>query len=109
MSYDQAGKSRKAVRLQLVQPVSAAMDKLLELKEGTDHAAHGGNEAAAAEAEADALHEAHTLHSPGSSSKGSDHDQGVALAGQLAGVKPKPEQHIKPRYMLLIQGLQRAC
>jgi len=97
MSYDQAGKSRKVVRLQLVQPVSAAMDKLLALKEGTDHAAHGGNEAAAAEAEDVAWHAANSPHSSGSSSKGSDHKHGTGLAAELSGVAQAEEQNAKPR------------
>jgi hypothetical protein len=34
MTYDQGGRTRRMVRLQLVQAVSAAMEKLLTLKDG---------------------------------------------------------------------------
>lgn len=73
MSYDQGGKARHVVRLQLVSPVSAAMDKLLAIKEGRGSALLEPEGAEEAE-----VHRVNSLQSPGRSSKGSDH------AGQAA-------------------------
>lgn len=36
MVYNQGGHSRRVVRLQVVQPISAAMEKLLAIKDGRD-------------------------------------------------------------------------
>jgi hypothetical protein len=65
MSYDQAGRSRNVVRLQLVNPVSAAMEKLLTLKEGMQDSKHGGD------AELEGSHKAESLPSNGDSRRGS--------------------------------------
>lgn len=77
MSYDQAGRPRRVVRLQLVNPVSTAMVKLLALKEGNDTASEAELEAAAAEQGA---HSAGSAPSRRSSSKGSERDAGGLTA-----------------------------
>jgi hypothetical protein len=89
MSYDQAGRSRRVVRLQLVSPVSAAMEKLLALKEGVQGSEHGSD------AELEGSHKADSLPSNGGSRKGSSKegsDDGAQLAAEKSGVN-EPTAH----------------
>jgi hypothetical protein len=76
MSYEQAGRPRRVVRLQLVSPVSAAMAKLLAIKEGSDAASEAGLETAAEQG----AHSAGSAPSRNSSSKGSERDLGGLTA-----------------------------
>jgi hypothetical protein len=79
MSYEQACRPRRVVRLQLVNPVSAAMAKLLAIKEGNDTASEAGLEGAAAKQGA---HSAGIVPSRRSSSKGSHPDMGGGLTAE---------------------------
>ena len=85
MSYDQGGRVRRVVRLQLVQPVSAALDKLLALRDGKEAATHTGLDAAGAgEGAAAAPGSVHSHSSRSSDSQGgSDHKHGARLAAEL--------------------------
>lgn len=91
MSYDQAGRSRRVVRLQLVSPVSAAMEKLLALKEIMLGTEHGGD------ADLEGSQKADSLPSNGGSRKGSSKggsDEGAQLAAEHSGVnESEPTAH----------------
>lgn len=92
MSYDQAGRTRRVVRLQLVTPISAAMHKLLELKEGRDSADHAALETAAADD--DGSHKSDRVSSPAGSSKGSGR-AGALTAGPSGMAEEASEHHGK--------------
>jgi hypothetical protein len=70
MSYEQAGRVRHVVRLQLTNPVSAAFEKLLALKEGRDAAAtHAAADTTGpGDAAQDAADDSHGALSPASGS-----------------------------------------
>lgn len=75
MSYDQSGKSRMLVRLQLQEACSASMPALLQLKEGDDAA-----EAAAAKR---SLADAEALHTEGAGLQRADsHDSQLSDGGE---------------------------
>lgn len=89
MAYEQAGRSRRVVRLQLLSAVSAAMEKLLEIKEaGMQSGDIMPLDTLAAEVEGSRSHS-----SKGSrSSKGSE--PGAALAAEPSGAEePVPPAH----------------
>lgn len=89
MSYDQAGRTRRVVRLQLVTPISAAMHKLLELKEGQDSADHAALETAAGDD--DGSHKSGSVSNPAGSTKGSG--RAGALAAEPSGVAEEASEH----------------
>jgi hypothetical protein len=80
MTYSQGGHSRRVVRLQVVSPVSAAMQRLLEMKAGSHTSPHALQEPVEAVRRAD---------SPaGSSEGGSDRDNGLTAEPSAADAKP---------------------
>jgi hypothetical protein len=77
MSYtEQGGRNRQVVRLQLLNPVSAAMHRLLAIKEGAESALPSALKAADAEPEDLPGQRAERSDSP-DSSQGSDHGGGL--------------------------------
>ena len=90
MSYtEQGGPTRQVVRLQLLNPVSAAMHRLLAIKEGAESALPNALEAADAEREEAAGHRAERPDSPGSS-KGTDHGGGLTAEPSAVDTAPVP-------------------
>lgn len=95
MSYDQGGRTRRVVRLQLVSPISAAMHKLLQLKEGRDSVNQTTLDPTAEDGEAS--HKSGSVSNPAGSSKGSGRAGG--LTAEPSGlVEEAPERHGK-RYV----------
>jgi hypothetical protein len=90
MSYtEQGGQTRQVVRLQLLNPVSAAMHRLLAIKEGAEPALQGVADSADAESEDAARHRVERPDSP-SSSKGSDHGGGLTAERSTVDAAPAP-------------------
>lgn len=80
MSYSQGGHSRRVVRLQVVSPVSAAMEMLLAIKAGKHASPHALQEPVEAVRQSD---------SPaGSSLGGSDRGNGVTAEPSAADARP---------------------
>lgn len=80
MSYSQGGHSQRVVRLQVVSPVSAAMERLLEIKAGKHASPHGLQEPVEA---------AHQGGSPaGSSVGGSERENRVTAEPSGADATP---------------------
>lgn len=80
MSYSKGGHSRRVVRLQVVSPVSAAMERLLEIKAGKHALPLALQEPVEAVRQAD---------SPaGSSLGGSDRGDGVSAEPSAADERP---------------------
>lgn len=99
MSYEQGGRRRMVVRLQLAQAVSAAMDKLLALKEGREAAAPGTVVVGGAhEGIGHKARGASSPSSPSSSSQGSHHESSTArLAAEASAGDAAAAQPAKPR------------
>lgn len=76
------------MRLQLVSPVSAAMEHLLAIQEGREAATHTDH--AAADEDGGAVRRSGSLRSAGSGSSGKGSDHGAGLTAEPSGVDEAP-------------------
>lgn len=83
MTYEQAGRARRVVRLQLISPVSAAMTKLLAITQGSGTPAH--DTTGVMDPPAEEHHVAGDLDSTSRSPHASDHGTSVAAEPSAFG------------------------